>query len=177
MNRPPKLIFSSSNSNIQHFVIRNVSGWYTGSQLPAKLTFSPYFADQDWKKPKKEQYIEAVKQYKPCVATVIDWTHDVTYTTVLSWIEAITPFVQEVIVIPKIPGTIQQIPEKFILGYSVQSTYGSTEIDPSEFFGRRVHLLGGSPKKQLAFLLEFGISINWRYYCQVCYFGSDCYST
>jgi hypothetical protein len=37
-----------------------------------------------------------------------------------------------------------------MLGYSVPTSYGGTEIPIKKFQGRKVHLLGGSPNSQIA---------------------------
>jgi len=58
------------------------------------------------------------------------------------------------IVIPKI-DCINDIPKKYILGYSIPSAYGKTELAPAQFIGRRVHLLGGTPKQQAEYYRLF----------------------
>ena len=40
------------------------------------------------------------------------------------------------------------IPANFLLGYSVPTHYGDTELNPACFVSRGVHLLGGHPAKQ-----------------------------
>ena len=40
------------------------------------------------------------------------------------------------------------IPAQYVLGYSVPSKYGKTEIPPENFGQREVHLLGGRPDVQ-----------------------------
>jgi len=57
----------------------------------------------------------------------------------------------EVVVVPKDPrlnGKLDKlIPPEFVLGYSVPTRYGGTQIPPRAFNGR-VHLLGGRPDIQ-----------------------------
>jgi hypothetical protein len=82
-------------------------GFKYGAQLPARLVFyPPYFVDQNWKKPVKDKYAAAVEQYKPAVATVLDWEYEDQLPDVLDWAETIAPFVQRIILIPKVPGGI-----------------------------------------------------------------------
>jgi DNA modification methylase len=130
------------------------AGLLYGAQLPAsQVFFDPFFTDQNWKKPQFDQYVAAVQQYKPHYATVIDWERKGQETEVMQWAEAIAPYTQHIIIIPKTPGVIDRIPHTIngtsvVLGYSVPTTYGGTAIPPTDFAGWQVHLLGGSPKAQ-----------------------------
>lgn len=127
-----------------------------GCRLPiaGTLPYQLYFADQNWKNPNLEKYAKQIQKYQPQIATVLDYDNTVTLNTVLVWAETITPMVNKIIIIPKIPGTIKTIPttinnKEVVLGYSVPSTYGQSEVDLQEFYGRPTHLLGGSFKKQI----------------------------
>lgn len=147
-------IVYSSGGNPRFTEIAIDAGWLPGSQLPETVYYQPYFVDQNWKAPNFEQYAALVEKHRPYMATVIDWTHDVEWSTVIEWCERLAPLVAELIVIPKIPGTIERIPETLYgkpvrLGYSVPTRYGGTTVSLGEFRARRVHLLGGAPEKQL----------------------------
>lgn len=115
-----------------------------------------WFADQDWKAPDLTKYARAVAEHRPEVATVLDWEHDNQLPEVLAWAEEIAPHVARVVVIPKIPGRVGEIPETVggkpvILGYSVPTKYGGTNCGVWEFGRRPVHLLGGSPQAQMEY--------------------------
>jgi len=135
-------------------------GLLYGKHLPGKLydDLPLYFADQDWKKPNREKYMLALKKHKPIQATVLDLESEDQFDTVMSWAEEAAQYVKErFIIIPKVFGIIDRIPEKIggkdvLLGYSVPTKYAGTELPVWEFKNRPVHLLGGSPQKQINML-------------------------
>lgn len=89
------------------------------------------------------------------MATVLDWEEPEQLPEVLSWAEEAAQHVREsVVIIPKVPGLVGQIPEqvggkRVVLGYSVPTSYGASPLGLWEFRGRPVHLLGGSPQRQM----------------------------
>jgi len=130
------------------------AGFSYGAQLPNPVYFAPVFVDQDYQRPDLTKYLEAVKQYKPRIATVLDWESKHSFETVIMWAEEIAPYVETVIIIPKVPGGVHRIPQAIggkpvRLGYSVMTRYGGTAVPIWEFARRPVHLLGGSPQKQM----------------------------
>lgn len=144
----------SSGGNPRFAEIAIDAGMLPGACASDKVYWQPYFMDQDYKNPNLDQYEATISKYKPYMATVIDWQHHVPKATVWQWCEAIAPHVEELIIIPKIPGTIKDIPATLFerpvrLGYSIPSSYGGTPNSLGEFASRPVHLLGGSPEKQL----------------------------
>lgn len=129
-------------------------GFLYGSQLPSKsgMPFDLHFADQDWKNPNRDVYVSEIAKYRPAVATVLDLEGEDQLGEVLGWAEDIAPYAPTVVVIPKVSGVIDRIPEiisgsRVRLGYSVPTKYGSTDVHTREFGDRPVHLLGGSPPK------------------------------
>lgn len=66
---------------------------------------------------------------------------------------------QRVIIIPKF-DCMDRIPERYMLGYSVQSSYGATPLAPEAFKGRDVHLLGGSWKRHLSLIEVLGSDVK-----------------
>ena len=126
-----------------------------GAQLPGTVYFPPEFADQDWKKPNRTAYMAALAQHRPRMATVLDWERDEQLPEVLGWAEEAAQYVETVIIIPKVLGGIPRLPRRIggasvRLGYSVPTAYGGTELPLWEFLGWPVHLLGGSPHRQIA---------------------------
>jgi hypothetical protein len=69
----------------------------------------------------------------------------------LAWAEEIEQYAENVIVIPKW-NCLDDIPERFVLGYSIPTRYAGTPLPVEIFRGRKVHLLGGSWKKQLKYI-------------------------
>lgn len=130
------------------------AGWLYGAQLPNKVYEKLFFADQNWKAPDRRSYMKALKKHKPVMATVLDWEREEQEKEVLSWAEEAAQYVEKLVIIPKVRSAIAKIPErigkaKVILGYSVETNYGGTRVPLNEFLNRPVHLLGGSPHKQL----------------------------
>lgn len=141
------------------------AGFRYGARLPA-TTYAPvWFADQDWRKPDRVAYVAALAQHRPTVATVLDWEHYDQLSEVLAWTEDAAQFVESVIIIPKVPQ-IPEIPlivggKTVILGYSVPTSFGATTVPLPQFYGRKIHLLGGSPEMQMRLWRHF------RQYAQV----------
>lgn len=129
-------------------------GYTYGAQLPNSTSFPPEFVDQDYKNPNLDAYVQAVAQHRPRMATVLDYDENTTLAHVLEWAQAIASHVTEaIIIIPKISGTIHDIPVSIRdvpvrLGYSVPTTFGATSVPMWEFGRRPVHLLGGAPHRQ-----------------------------
>lgn len=130
------------------------AGFAFGAQLPNTVYYDPEFVDQNWKNPNLERYIKAIAQYKPRLATVLDWERWEQFDEVMAWAEAIAPYVETIIIIPKLRGGIERIPRNISgkavrLGYSVPTSFGASLVPLTEFLGWPVHLLGGSPLKQM----------------------------
>jgi hypothetical protein len=125
-----------------------------GARLPDTVYDPPlYFADQDWKKPYKQAYMMALQRHRPEMATVLDLEEGL-FRATMDWAEEAAQWCRSVVIIPKVPGVIDDIPvtigdASVILGYSVPTKYGGTCVPVWEFGRRPVHLLGGSPQKQL----------------------------
>lgn len=122
--------------------------------MPGTVYYPPYFVDQDWKKPDRARYMAAIQKHRPTMATVLDWERDEQFDEVIEWAEEAAPYVKQVVIIPKVMGQIGRVPERIggadvVLGYSVPTRYGGTELPPWEFGRRPVHLLGGSPHRQI----------------------------
>lgn len=130
------------------------AGMHTGAQLPATVYYQPYFVDQNWKNPNREKYMAELAKYTPYMATVLDYDSNTTHEEVMSWANEASQYVQVIVIIPKVWGTIDCIPHTINgkpvrLGYSVPTTHGGTDVPLSEFSNRPVHLLGGSPEDQI----------------------------
>lgn len=152
----PVLIWCA-DGNLNHSRLAIETGWLYGVRLPAKgmLTdVSLYFADQDWKKPNRARYMAELARHRPALATVLDWEDETQLPEVLSWAEEASQHASEaVLIIPKVPGRTGDIPhtiggKEVRLAYSVPTSYGGSPLFLTEFAGRTVHLLGGSPQKQ-----------------------------
>ena len=155
MEIPPLIYCASGNARFAKIAVD--AGWLYGCQFPgaAHPEVAPiWFADQDWKKPDRTKYMAALKKYRPARATVLDLERDNQIDEVLDWAQEAAQWVQSVVIIPKVCGIIDRIPEQVsgvdvVLGYSVPTRYGGTFVPVWEFGNRPVHLLGGSPQAQM----------------------------
>lgn len=130
------------------------AGFCYGAQLPNVVHHPIYFADQNWKSPNRTAYMQALKHHKPHMATVLDLEHQEQLNDVLSWAEEASQYVRTVLIIPKFTGAIAQLPRtlnnaQIRLAYSVPTQFGGTDVPAWEFTGWPVHLLGGSPHRQM----------------------------
>jgi hypothetical protein len=145
------------------------------------------FIDNEFKAYDHKHHLSIVQSLKPRYATVRDVMTEqqcqeagIEYfelAKILDWADELSQHANNVIVIPKY-DCLDLIPDKFMLGYSVPTSYGGTPLPVAAFKGRRVHLLGGSWKAQLAHMAELGddvVSIDnnhvervasmWGQYC------------
>lgn len=133
------------------------------------------FLDNDFKNYDHQKHVRAVKLHQPKYATVRDVMSEqqckeanitfYPFEQIMAWAEELEQLTENVIVIPKY-NCFSDIPERFVLGYSVPTSYGGTPMPAKMFGGRRVHLLGGSWKAQLEYLALLGddvISLDTNY--------------
>lgn len=88
------------------------------------------------------EHREQVRIWKPKYATIPDIFDERGLDLALKMAAELENYSEYQILIPKY-DCIDDIPEKYIVGYSVPTTYGGTEIDIERFKGRKIHLLGG----------------------------------
>ncbi|MDE2102923.1 MAG: hypothetical protein KGL39_37110 [Patescibacteria group bacterium] len=150
----PKLIYCMGG-NPEFRQIAEECGWLNGARLPDTVYGGPlYFADQNYHNPDRGSYMKALSVHRPEMATVLDWQDLEDWKEVYDWAEEASQFVKTIVIIPKVSGVLGQIPRKIndadvVLGYSVPTSYGASPIPLWEFREWPVHLLGGSPQKQL----------------------------
>jgi hypothetical protein len=163
---------SSGNKVLNDIAVAN--GFKPGLRLPTRTGVNPpvYFTDQDWKNPDKHIYMELVKKYTPHMATVLDLEYKSQLDEVLAWATEISSLANKIVFIPKCTGVISKLPrdiagKETLLGYSVPSKYGATELPYRSFRGWKVHLLGGAPEKQIICAHEMNVvslDCNWHSY-------------
>lgn len=133
--------------------------------VPRSTRHAVTFIDNEFKEYDHQHHLEIVSHFKPKYATVRDimtpeqcTAAGITfypYEQIMEWAEELAEHAENVIVIPKY-NCLDRIPDKFVLGYSVPTEYGGTPLPVESFRGRRVHLLGGSWKAQLAHMAQLG---------------------
>jgi len=149
----PILIYCAGG-NPRFWKIATDAGFRYGAQLPDAVYGPLYFADQDWRKPNRKAYMAALDEHRPMMATALDWEREEQLPEVLDWAEEVAQYTKRVVIVPKVIGGIDQIPARVggrdvILGYSVPTKYAGTSIPIWSFSGWPIHLLGGSPHKQM----------------------------
>jgi hypothetical protein len=166
----PTLIYcASGNRALAQIAID--AGFEYGAQLPDTIYFPPYFADQDWKNPNRAAYMKALEKYRPPMATVLDWERPEQLPEVLEWAEDAAAFVEVVLIVPKVFGGIAELPRQIggravHLAYSVPTKFSGTQVPVWEFSKWPVHLLGGSPQKQMEIALYLDVKSTDGNYVQ-----------
>lgn len=176
---PLDIIYTFANFDDSSTFTAHTSGWKIGIQSSsgksARLSdsvrhterwswrFSITFIDNDYFNYNHAHHLSVVKEFKPKYCTVRDAMtpeqcakDQIQYyplEQILDWAEELDQYAENVMIIPKYP-CLDKIPEKFMLGYSIPTSHGGTPLPLSMFQGRRVHLLGGSWKNQLAAIYE-----------------------
>lgn len=130
----------------------------TGYLLGLRSGYASYgydiqFVDSEYQRPNFERHLKTVMKYQPKYAVVPDCSDQSVSPSdierVMKQYEQLSPYCQIPLVVPKLPGQIALLPTSIAIGYSVKSTYGGAKYDLWELHGRRVHLLGGSPRDQM----------------------------
>lgn len=152
MHRPELIYCAGKNRRFEAVAL--AAGYRLGAQLPNTIYHPIYFADQNWRRPNKDAYMAALAAHRPVMATVLDLEKEEQLTEVLSWAEEAAQFVRQVLIIPKYSGAVDHLPRtigaaKIVLAYSVPTKFGGTSVPIWEFCGWPVHLLGGSPHRQM----------------------------
>jgi hypothetical protein len=147
------LIFCGGNSPRFAEIAIN-AGYHYGARLPCNTYGPVWFADQNWKNPDRIAYMLALKEHRPYMASVLDWEKPEQRIEIFGWARQASDYVDVVMIIPKVSGTISSIPRKIgnaevRLGFSVPTKHGGTMLPLAEFVGWPVHLLGGSPGAQM----------------------------
>jgi hypothetical protein len=133
-------------------------GWrpgarYTNLRDVRHVRFSRFgFLDIDWKNYCLESHLAAAAQVRPFVTVARDIECMSQLDRVLVEASKLQKHATRVIIVPKDPRLEDRmhrlIPNEFILGYSVPTRYGGTQISPEAFASSAVHLLGGRPDTQ-----------------------------
>jgi hypothetical protein len=111
------------------------------------------FVDIDYEHPNFAKHFEEVKRHHPRYATVPDLSDSrVCHKDIdraIRQAQQLVNYCEIPLIVPKLSGQTALLPRDQAIGYSVPSGYGGAQFPIWELAGRRVHLLGGSPKKQI----------------------------
>jgi hypothetical protein len=109
------------------------------------------FLDINWKCYSYSLHLEAAKRMKPVLTIAQDVLCITKLKQILNEADELQNHSDFVAIVPKDPRLTLKldllIPSHFLIGYSVPTKYGSTEI-PTSAVNRPVHLLGGRPDVQ-----------------------------
>lgn len=141
------------------------------------------FIDNNYHKYDHERHKAVLARHRPKYATVRDimsrqqcrdaGVEYYDFDQIMTWAEELSEYAEHIIVIPKI-DVIDNIPKDYVLGYSVPTKYGGTQMPTSLFAGRPIHLLGGSWDSQLRYLTALRddvVSIDFNHLHYVARFG------
>ncbi len=145
------------------------------------------FMDNEWHDYDHAAHVAAVAETRPKYATVRDamtkqqcedsGVEFLPLPRILEMAEEVAEHADNVIVIPKY-DCLDKIPEQYVIGFSVPTSYGGTPMPIESLRGRRIHLLGGSWTKQRQYLALMGddvVAFDNNHLLRVSEFGDFTY--
>jgi hypothetical protein len=111
--------------------------------------------DINWKNYDWIEHLTAVQKHQPKYAVAPDIEQPRKIRRTLELAEKLEGFCYKVIIVPKRKNIIKHIPQKYLIGISVPTSYSGYMPSTSELLGRELHLLGGSPGQQRELWLYF----------------------
>jgi hypothetical protein len=148
---PPLLIFCAGR-NRRYAEIALAAGFSYGCRSDYRPLFPVAFADLNWQTPDLDRHAAFVAQHRPRLAVAPDVLTLDALDATLRYAEQLATHAEGIIVVPKVDGVLERLPRLpwLVLGYSVPTRYGSvgSALD-WDFHGWPVHLLGGSPQRQM----------------------------
>lgn len=147
------LIYCAGN-NERLSRIAHDNGWLLGMRSNSSATDLPQtFIDINYKKFDFEKHVDVVAKYHPKYASVPDLSEKETSINdierAVKQAERLQEYCDIVLIVPKLSDQLPLIPSQYALGYSIPTSYGGAKYLPWELAGRRIHILGGSPRKQM----------------------------
>lgn len=110
------------------------------------------FVDNNFDDPDEMRIVKAVDRTEPAFVVLPDIYECDTVDSIIDFGIAIqSQYDTTPIVVPKCDVAEEKIPEDWVIGFSVPSGYGGTEIPITKWRNHRIHLLGGSPKNQIKY--------------------------
>lgn len=109
------------------------------------------FLDMDWNSPDPDKLIQAAQEHRPKYVVAGDYLRDEDNADrVNSRARTLRNYADNVIVVPKSPGDFEHVPKWCVVGYSVPTDYGGTDIPLREYLTlpNQIHILGGTPHRQ-----------------------------
>lgn len=113
-----------------------------------------------WEDPDFSELLAAARRHRPRYAVAGDYLKDEdNVDRVNERARQLRECAENIIVVPKSPGDLQHVPEWCVVGYSVPTKYGGTDIRLREYktVDQPIHVLGGTPHRQFEV-----VGILWR---------------
>jgi len=135
-----------------------------------KDKYNLQFLDFAYKKPDFEKHLDLCKSIRPKYVSAPDIFYEKELDKTLDFANELRNYSENVIIIPKCADIIERIERKFTIGFSIPTTYGGTEgIAVWDITNYDIHLLGGSPAKQLWYKQYFKniISLDGNSYIKI----------
>lgn len=131
------------------------SGMMYGTRHCESPVEQPFFVDINWKNYEWEDYLNKLKHWKPVMAMVPDFLDITQKKDLYKKIRQLKELgIMKIMVCPKFNGAIQYIPSFCTIAVSIPSRYAGFLPDPKELENRKIHLLGGSPQKQVKYIRD-----------------------
>lgn len=142
----PLLFYCADGGRNRYGSIAKEEGWMLGYRSDQTdpnqhvMMLDNHYTNYDY-----QHHLKCVKKHKPLIASVQDIENVENLPRLLKEWRELSKYCGKALLIPKVKTWL---PKESWLGYSVESSYGGTEIETEWFGDRLVHLLGGSPMKQ-----------------------------
>jgi GNAT superfamily N-acetyltransferase len=123
-------------------------GWLVGSRIDEvgryeRAKRSVDFLDLHWENPDRDKLVAKCMQHQPRYVVAGDYDGD-NYAEINEFADSLRQWVDNVVVVPHEPGEIERVPEWAVVGYSTPTGYAGTDAPVWEYYGRDVHILGGT---------------------------------
>ena len=131
------------------------AGWYPGARYTNLRTVKAFnqigFLDIEWRRYDFARHLAAVQKAKPILTVARDILDLRSLDSIIDEVKQLQNYAEFIIMVPKdrkfCRRAARYLPDGVILGYSVPTRYGGTEVPVAEFV-RPTHILGGSPSLQ-----------------------------
>lgn len=123
-------------------------GWLQGTRLDSisaheNAETDLEFIDVHWDDPDRERLLVKCMQHRPKYVVAGDYDGE-NYDVINGFAQQLRQYVENVIIVPHEPGEVEEVPEWAVVGYSTPTSYAGTEGPVWEYYGRDVHILGGT---------------------------------
>jgi len=123
-------------------------GWLTGARTDNLTEYERAgqpvdFIDLHWEDPDRDALLAGVKEHRPKYVVAGDYDGE-NYESVNQFGDRLRRWAENVIIVPHDPGEVEHVPDWAVVGYSTPTGYNGTDAPVWEYYGRDVHVLGGT---------------------------------